>query len=253
MNKLRILTNGFFKENPVLMLLLGCCPFLAVTTSAVNGLGMGACTTVVLIFSNILISALRKIIPDNVRIPCYIVVIATLVTIVQMLMQAFLPDLNKALGLYIPLIVVNCIIMGRAEGFANKNTVIDSALDGIGMGIGFTIACFLMGLVREILGAGTIFGVDLGAMTAHPMIIFMLPAGGFFVFGILNAVVNQIVKGKDTAKVNEFGCEGCLMAQPEPEKKAETEKPEAEKAEEKKEEAPEKKGPDAEGKESEEK
>lgn len=232
MNKLGILTRGFFRENPVLMLLLGCCPFLAVTTSAINGLGMGGCTTVVLILSNVIISLLRKVIPDNVRIPCYIVVIATLVTIVQMLLQAFLPDLNKALGLYIPLIVVNCIIMGRAEGFANKNTVGDSFLDGLGMGIGFTIACFLMGAVRELFGAGTILGFSLGGMTAHPMVVFMLPAGGFFVFGILNAVVNQALKGKDVPRATEFGCEGCLMIQPaEEEPKVEAPKAEAPKAE----------------------
>lgn len=190
MNKLSILTKGFFKENPTLMLLLGCCPFLATTTSAINGLGMGGCTLAVLFFSNIIISILKNVIPDNVRIPCYIVVIASLVTVVQMMMQAFLPDLNKSLGLYIPLIVVNCIILGRAEAFAGKNGVVDSALDGLGMGIGFTIACFIMGAIREILGAGTVLGFALGGLTAHPMIFFMLPAGGFFVFGVLIALIN---------------------------------------------------------------
>ncbi len=213
MNKLSILTKGFFKENPTLMLLLGCCPFLATTTSAINGLGMGGCTLAVLFFSNIIISILKNVIPDNVRIPCYIVVIASLVTVVQMMMQAFLPDLNKSLGLYIPLIVVNCIILGRAEAFAGKNGVVDSALDGLGMGIGFTIACFIMGTIREILGAGTVLGFALGGLTAHPMIFFMLPAGGFFVFGVLTALINQIIKGKDVKKVNTFDCSGCLMAE----------------------------------------
>lgn len=213
MNKLSILTKGFFKENPTLMLLLGCCPFLATTTSAINGLGMGGCTLAVLFFSNIIISILKNVIPDNVRIPCYIVVIASLVTVVQMMMQAFLPDLNKSLGLYIPLIVVNCIILGRAEAFAGKNGVVDSALDGLGMGIGFIIACFIMGTIREILGAGTVLGFALGGLTAHPMIFFMLPAGGFFVFGVLTALINQIIKGKDVKKVNTFDCSGCLMAE----------------------------------------
>ena len=213
MIKLSILTKGFFKENPTLMLLLGCCPFLATTTSAINGLGMGGCTLAVLFFSNIIISILKNVIPDNVRIPCYIVVIASLVTVVQMMMQAFLPDLNKSLGLYIPLIVVNCIILGRAEAFAGKNGVVDSALDGLGMGIGFTIACFIMGAIREILGAGTVLGFALGGLTAHPMIFFMLPAGGFFVFGVLTALINQIIKGKDVKKVNTFDCSGCLMAE----------------------------------------
>lgn len=213
MNKLSILTKGFFKENPTLMLLLGCCPFLATTTSAINGLGMGGCTLAVLFFSNIIISILKNAIPDNVRIPCYIVVIASLVTVVQMMMQAFLPDLNKSLGLYIPLIVVNCIILGRAEAFAGKNGVVDSALDGLGMGIGFTIACFIMGAIREILGAGTVLGFALGGLTAHPMIFFMLPAGGFFVFGVLTALINQIIKGKDVKKINTFDCSGCLMAE----------------------------------------
>ena len=212
MNKLGIITKGFFKENPTLVLLLGCCPFLATTTSAINGLGMGGCTLAVLFFSNIVISALKNVIPDNVRIPCYIVVIATLVTIVQMLMQAYLPALNESLGLFIPLIVVNCIILGRAEGFANKNTVFDSALDGLGMGLGFTIACFLMGAIREILGAGTILGISLGGLTAHPMIFFMLPAGGFFVFGVLTATINALTKGKNNMP-KEFSCDGCLMAE----------------------------------------
>lgn len=154
MNKLSILTKGIIKENPVLVLLLGCCPTLAVTTSCFNGLGMGVSTLAVLVCANIVISLLRNIIPDKVRIPCFIVVIAAFVTIVQFALKAYMPELDKALGLFIPLIVVNCIILGRAEMFASKNGVIDSALDGIGMGIGFTLALGLMGLIREFLGSG---------------------------------------------------------------------------------------------------
>ena len=159
MNKLGILTKGIIKENPVLVLLLGTCPTLAVTTSAINGLGMGVSTMAVLVCANIVISLLKKIIPDTVRIPCYIVVIAGFVTIVQLMLKAFVPALDAALGLFIPLIVVNCIILGRAEMFASKNGVIDSALDGIGMGLGFTLALGLMGMIREFLGAGTAFGI----------------------------------------------------------------------------------------------
>ena len=151
----RVLTNGILKENPTLVLILGTCPTLAVTTMAVNGIGMGIAATVVLICSNIVISLLKNIIPDKVRIPCYIVVIASFVTLVQFIVKAYAPDLDKALGVYLPLIVVNCIILGRAEMFANKNTVLASACDGIGMGIGFTLALFAMGSIREILGNGT--------------------------------------------------------------------------------------------------
>ena len=154
-SKLSILLNGIIKENPTFILVLGTCPTIAVTTQAFNGLGMGLCVTLVLMCSNIFISALKKIIPDTVRIPCYIVVIATFVTIVQFLLQAFLPDLNKSLGVFIPLIVVNCIILGRAEMFANKNSVVDSAMDGIGMGLGCTLALTLVGTIREIIGSGT--------------------------------------------------------------------------------------------------
>lgn len=210
MNKLSIITKGFIKENPVLVQLLGCCPTLAVTTSAVNGLGMGVSTMAVLICANIVISILKKIIPDKVRIPCYIVVIAGFVTIVQLMLKAYLPALDKSLGLFIPLIVVNCIILGRAEMFASKNSVVDSALDGIGMGIGFTVALGIMGLIREILGNGTAFGIAItGSIT--PMGIFMLAPGGFFVFGILIAVINFASKGK-AIKKKSFGCEGCAMA-----------------------------------------
>ena len=157
-NKVSILTNGLIKENPVLVLVLGTCPTLATTTSLVNGFGMGISATAVLICSNIVISLLRKIIPDNVRIPCYITVIAGFVTIVQLIVKAFAPALDESLGLYLPLIVVNCIILGRAEMFANKNSVVDSALDGIGMGLGFTLTLCVMGSIRELIGAGTIAG-----------------------------------------------------------------------------------------------
>ena len=154
-NKLHILTNGFLNENPVLRLVLGTCPTLATSTMASNGIGMGLAATFVLLCSNVVISALRKVIPDQVRIPCYITVIAGFVSVVQMLVKAFVPDLDKALGVYLPLIVVNCIILGRAEMFASKNGIVDSALDGIGMGIGFTITLTIMGSIREILGSGT--------------------------------------------------------------------------------------------------
>ena len=210
-NKLSIVTKGIIKENPVLVQLLGCCPTLAVTTSAVNGLGMGVSTMAVLICSNIVISLLKKVIPDKVRIPCYIVVIAGFVTVVQLMLKAYLPALDKSLGLFIPLIVVNCIILGRAEMFANKNTVIDSALDGLGMGLGFTGALGLMGLIRELLGSGTAFGITLTADLITPMGIFMLAPGGFFVFAILIAAINYFSKGKAITKKG-FGCEGCTMA-----------------------------------------
>ena len=217
MNKLSILTKGIIKENPVLVLLLGCCPTLAVTTSCFNGLGMGVSTLSVLVCANIVISLLRNIIPDKVRIPCFIVVIAAFVTIVQFALKAYMPELDKALGLFIPLIVVNCIILGRAEMFASKNGVIDSALDGIGMGIGFTLALGLMGLIREFLGSGYILagivgvnGINVYADIATPAGIFMLAPGGFFIFGIMIAAVNFFTKGKGTKK--EFSCEGCLFA-----------------------------------------
>lgn len=217
MNKLSILTKGIIKENPVLVLLLGCCPTLAVTTNCFNGLGMGVSTLAVLVCANIVISLLRNIIPDKVRIPCFIVVIAAFVTIVQFALKAYMPELDKALGLFIPLIVVNCIILGRAEMFASKNGVIDSALDGIGMGIGFTLALGLMGLIREFLGSGYILagivgvnGINVYADIATPAGIFMLAPGGFFIFGIMIAAVNFFTKGKGTKK--EFSCEGCLFA-----------------------------------------
>ncbi len=210
MNKLSIVTKGFIKENPVLVQLLGCCPTLAVTTSATNGLGMGVSTMAVLICANIVISILKNVIPNKVRIPCYIVVIAGFVTIVQLMLKAYLPSLDKSLGLFIPLIVVNCIILGRAEMFASKNSIVDSALDGIGMGLGFTVALGIMGLIREILGSGTAFGVALFG-DLSPMGVFMLAPGGFFVFAILIAAINFASKGK-AIKKKDFGCEGCAMA-----------------------------------------
>lgn len=210
-SKLSILTKGIIRENPVLVLVLGTCPTLATSTSAINGVGMGVSTLAVLVCSNIFISLLKNIIPDKVRIPCYIVVIATFVTIVQLGLKAFLPALNDALGLFIPLIVVNCIILGRAEMFANKSSVLDSALDGVGMGIGFTFALFCMGAIREFIGAGTLFGFTLTADLITPMAILKLAPGGFFVFGCLIALVNKLTKGK-ASKNAENGCMGCAGA-----------------------------------------
>ncbi len=205
-SKLAILTKGIIKENPTLVLLLGTCPSLATSTSALNGAGMGLSATAVLVCSNIVISLLKNIIPEKVRIPCYIVVIAGFVTVVQFLLQAYLPSLNASLGLYIPLIVVNCIILGRAEMFASKNSVVDSALDGIGMGLGFTLALFCMGTIREFFGAGTFLGMTVTTDTITPMSIFVMAPGGFFVFGILTAVVAKITK---TNMNREFSCNGC--------------------------------------------
>jgi len=207
-SKLSILTNGFIRENPILVLVIGTCPTLAVSTQAINGIGMGLSVLFVLTCSNIMISALKKIIPDNVRIPCYIVVIATFVTIVQMVIKGFLPALDKALGLYIPLIVVNCIILGRAEAFANKNSVIDSALDGIGMGLGYTVALTLMAAIRELIGNGTLFGITITANSITPFGIMLLAPGGFFTFGCLIALVNYITKGKVESK-RKNKCMGC--------------------------------------------
>ena len=184
------LFNGIVKENPTFMLMLGMCPTLAVTTSAVNGAGMGLSTTLVLLFSNMIISAMRKVIPDRVRIPAYIVIVATLVTIVQLLLQAYVPSLYSALGIYIPLIVVNCIILGRAESYASKNGVLLSTFDGIGMGLGFTIALTCIGIVREILGSGAVFGHVFIPENYH-IAIFVLAPGAFFVLAILTALQNK--------------------------------------------------------------
>ena len=209
-SRLGILTNGIIKENPVLVLVLGTCPTLAVTTSVSNGVGMGVSAMAVLICSNIVISMLRNIIPDKVRIPCYIVVIAGFVTVVQLLLQAYVPALYSSLGLFIPLIVVNCIILGRAEMFANKNSVLDSALDGIGMGIGFTFALFLMGSFREILGSGTWLGFHLLDKFIPGMGIFNLAPGGFFAFAVVMALVTYLAKDKSKIR-KDFGCAGCAM------------------------------------------
>ena len=208
-----IFVSGLLVENPVLRLILGTCPTLAVTTSAFNGLGMGAAATVVLICSNVAISLLRNVIPDKVRIPAYITIIASFVTIIQMLLKAYIPAIDKALGLFLPLIVVNCIILGRAEMFASKNRVLASAIDGAGMGVGFTAALLAMGIIREILGAGSFFGIDIYTSFMPPMLIFILPAGGFFVYGILIAVVNAITRKRNPKAViiEEFSCAKCPM------------------------------------------
>jgi len=194
MKKQSILTNGILFENPTLVQLLGMCPTLAVTTSLQNGLGMGLSATAVLIMSNILVSALRKIIPDKVRIAAYVVIIATFVTIVQMVLQAFVPSLYASLGIFIPLIVVNCIILARAEAFASKNSVGKSALDGLGMGLGFTAALCIISTVREILGQGTIWGINVTVEPLEPAAIIGMPPGGFIVLGIIIATINFIVK-----------------------------------------------------------
>ena len=207
--KIKIVTNGLLKENPSLRLVLGTCPTLAVTTLAMNGLGMGLAATFVLICSNIAISALRKVIPDKVRLPAYITVIATFVSVLQMLVKAYLPSLDTALGIYLPLIVVNCIILGRAEMFASKHGVVESALDGLGMGLGFTLTLLLMGSVREILGAGTFFGVQIMPASIDPMTVFITPPGGFFVFGCLMALVIWIETKTNNRVSRKIGCEGC--------------------------------------------
>ncbi len=214
-NKLKILTNGILNENPVLRLVLGTCPTLAVTTMASNGIGMGLAATFVLLCSNIVISALRKVIPDQVRIPCYITVIAGFVSVVQMIVKAFLPSLDTALGVYLPLIVVNCIILGRAEMFASKNSIIDSALDGIGMGIGFTLTLTIMGSIREILGSGTWmagldgllsflpegFAIQILPKSVDPFTIMTSAPGGFFVFGVLMAAATWLTTRPKKVKV----------------------------------------------------
>ncbi len=189
---LEVLKNGIITENPTFRLVLGTCPTLAVTTSAINGVGMGVSTMAVLICSNLFISLLRNVIPSKVRIPCFVVVIATFVTIVQMLLEAYVPSLHQSLGLYIPLIVVNCIILGRAEAFASKNSVVLSIADGIGMGIGFTFALTIMGAIREILGAGTIFGINILGSSFEPVLVMILAPGAFFVYGGLIGILNKI-------------------------------------------------------------
>lgn len=207
MNLFKIVKNGIIDENPTFRLVLGTCPTLAITTSAVNGIGMGLSTMAVLIGSNVVISMLRKFIPAKVRIPAYVTVIAGFVTIVQMLLKAYVPALDKALGIYIPLIVVNCIILARAEAFASKNTVAASAADGLGIGIGFTLALLMIGSVREILGNGSIFGFQLFGENASPAIAMILPPGGFLVFGLSIGLVN-LITSRRTPKP---GCGGCSL------------------------------------------
>ncbi len=192
MNKLSLITKGLIKENPVFVLLLGTCPTLATTTSAINGMSMGLATMFVLILSNIVISAIASFIPDKVRIPSFIVVIATFVTLLQFLMQAFVPSVYETLGLFIPLIVVNCIVLGRAEAFASKNTVVDSALDGIGIGLGFTLALTVLGLVREVLGSGAAFGFKF--FEGDGMLVFVLAPGAFLALAYLIVIFKKVFK-----------------------------------------------------------
>lgn len=194
MNNMKILVNGLIKENPIFVLLLGMCPTLATTTSAINGLSMGLATTFVLICSNVVISCIKSITPDKVRIPVFIVVIAAFVTILQLCIKAYLPTIDKALGLFIPLIVVNCIILGRAEAFACKNNPISSMFDGIGIGLGFTMALTILGMVRELLGAGSLFGFVLLPEVTN-VLVFVLPPGAFITLGYIIAIVNKLKKG----------------------------------------------------------
>lgn len=210
--KLAILLRGIISENPVLILILGTCPTLAVTGSVTSALSMGIAATVVLICSNVVISALRKVIPDTVRVPCYIVIIATFVTAVQMLLQAFLPSIYDMLGVYLALIVVNCVILGRAEMFARKNTVLDSAVDGLGMGLGFILALFLMAFIREVFGAGSFMGIEIGFMQRFCIPVLAQSPGGFLVYGILIAIMNKLTEKKGGVKKKSFSCEGCPSA-----------------------------------------
>lgn len=225
MNKIaERLYNGIVKENPTFVLTLGMCPTLAVTTSAKNGLGMGLTTMVVLALSNAFISLLRKVIPDKVRIPAFIVIIASFVTVMELLLEGFLPSLYDALGIYIPLIVVNCIILGRAEAYASKNPVLPSLFDGIGMGLGFTIALTMIGAVRELLGAGQIFGMTVMPSCYVPVSIFIMAPGAFFVLAMLTAIQNQVKingekKGKDMSKIGSgcgHDCASCAESCKEP-------------------------------------
>lgn len=202
-------TKGLVKQNPTLVGLLGMCPTLAVTTLAKNGIGMGLATTFVLVCSNIVISSLKKVIPKAVRLPCFIVIIAGFVTLIEFLMKGYMGELYDALGVFLSLITVNCIILGRAEAFASKNSIFASALDGLGMGLGFTLALFLMGSLREIIGTGSWFGMKIPFLCEHPMTVFIMPAGGFFVLGMLIAAVNMIA-GRKPPK--EISCEGCPSA-----------------------------------------
>ncbi len=220
------LYNGIIKENPTFVLMLGMCPTLAVTTSAFNGIGMGLSTMVILVFSNMIISAFRKTIPDSVRMPTYIVIVASLVTIIQFILEAYVPTLSSALGVYIPLIVVNCIILGRAESYASKNTVIHSMFDGLGMGLGFTLGLTSIGIIRELLGTGQIFGAQILSLSWYtPMTIFVMAPGAFLVLAFLVVIMNIVRekmanKGKPLAEPsgcisgNCLGCKqykGCIL------------------------------------------
>lgn len=211
MSKWQNFLKGLIKENPTLVLVLGTCPTLAISTSVVAAVGMGLAATAVLICSNMAISALRKVIPDRVRIPCYIVLIAGFVSVVEMVLEAYAFSLYESLGVYLSLIVVNCIILGRAEMYANKNKVIDSAIDALGMGLGFTLAITAMATIREILGSGTWCGLPIPWLQDNPIGIMIMAPGGFFVFGCLIALVNKISKGK-AIKKKEFGCASCPAA-----------------------------------------
>lgn len=202
-------TKGLLKENPVLMMLLGMCPTLAVTTMASNAIGMGLATTFVLICSNLVISLLKGVIPKAVRLPCFIVIIAGFVTLISFVMQRYLPFLYQSLGVFLTLITVNCIILGRAEAFASKNKVLPSVLDGLGMGLGFTLALLAMGSIREIFGAGSWFGMKIPYIKHDPMAIFIMPAGGFFVLGCIIALVGRLTKKKPP---KEISCENCPSA-----------------------------------------
>ena len=194
-SNLKVFLNGFIKENPTFVLVLGMCPTLATTSSAINGLSMGLATTFVLFGSNTVVSAIKNLIPDNVRIPAYVVVIATFVTVVEMMMQAYLPSLYESLGLFIPLIVVNCIVLGRAEAFAAKNTVLKSSLDGLGMGLGFSMSLTMLGTIREILGTGKVFGATLFPDN-YGMLLFVLAPGAFIALGYLIAIMSKLNKAK---------------------------------------------------------
>lgn len=215
MSYMKEFTKGLIKENPNLVLLLGMCPTLAVTTMAENGLGMGLATTFVLVCSNLVISLLKKVIPDTVRLPCYIVIIAGFVTFVSIMLESFLPDLAEALGVFLSLITVNCIILGRAEMFACKNKVIPSILDGLGMGLGFTLSLIIVGAVRELFGTGKVFGLQIAPDIVEPMTIFILPAGGFFTLGCIIAVLGVITrkKPKNTDCVNCPSRAACAKAE----------------------------------------
>ena len=216
--------NGVIKENPTLILMLGMCPTLAVSTRAMNGIGMGLSTTAVLIFSNLVISLLRKAIPDQVRLPAYIVIVASLVTVTELLIEAYLPSLYEALGIYIPLIVVNCIILGRAEAYANKHTPLLSVMDGLGMGLGFTLALTLVSIIREFLGNGTFFGLQVLPESVEPIAIFVQPPGAFLVLALIIAVMNAVGIKTRQRKLVESGCDGqcaaCALACDKKEKEA---------------------------------